>query len=218
MTQDESYRQKLDDRARSLNYWLAAAGVLTTLVLAKGIALDFLTSQRLTDLADQAETEFWQIQARAEAVETTLGLSESALRNLERSAVSSALTHGGDWADTAEIDVFLGYLGYDSFLDTTGELREDQIVGVGVSLEVGEEYRFVAVCDGYCSDLDLMLHADAKRVEIDELPDALPMIDYSPNESGEFEVVVSMFSCQAEDGCEWRLRGFVEEEPEPSGM
>jgi hypothetical protein len=67
VSQDESYRRQLDERARNLNYWLIAAGVLTTLVLTKGIALDLITSQRLAEIAGAAEEKaesIFQLSAR----------------------------------------------------------------------------------------------------------------------------------------------------------
>lgn len=50
MPTEDSYREKLDARARILNWWLAGAAVLCTLVavlativLAKGVAIDIST-------------------------------------------------------------------------------------------------------------------------------------------------------------------------------
>ena len=224
MTKDESYRQKLDDRAKNINYWLVAAGVLTTLVLTKGIALDFITTQRLTEITEAAEEEAARVFRRSAQLDPLL---EQVKEETERIRVMSALLASqlplsspirDDWNDTSEMEEFLGYLGYEPFVDTSGaNLQDDDDTSIEVSLEVGKEYRFVALCDADCSDLDLMLRrrSDGEAVQTDDLPDALPIVDYSPDASGgEFELVVGMFSCQDLNGCAWRLRGFRADRPQ----
>jgi len=86
-----------------------------------------------------------------------------------------------------------------------GSLATDQAVRIPVSARQGLEYRIVGVCDQDCWDLDLALYDSAGgEVASDFLEDALPILAFSPESDGSFEVEVIMVACGLEP-CGFRL-------------
>ena len=86
-------------------------------------------------------------------------------------------------------------------------LQGDNTETVTVDMEAGWRYTFIGACDDNCIDLDLVLRLEDRELEMDALLDALPIIEYSPEASAEFEIDVHMVTCDVAD-CSWRLRGF----------
>ncbi len=76
-------------------------------------------------------------------------------------------------------------------------LEQSSSEKVTVTLTAGLEYQFLGVCDNDCSDLDLTLYdpsgdAVATDVELDDTPILL----YTPIRSGNFQIEISMVSCE----------------------
>jgi hypothetical protein len=79
----------------------------------------------------------------------------------------------------------------------TGALAVNESQRVVVNLVGGREYVIVGVCDGDCTDLDLVLYHGAEDEVISEdfEPDDVPMVTASPTESGRYHVEVLMAGC-----------------------
>jgi hypothetical protein len=165
VSQDESYRRQLDERARNLNYWLLAAGVLLTLVLAQGIVLDFTVFQQVRAAAGEAEEAAESLVQRSAQLDSLLKQAEEEveqIRIMSAQLASDRRADGqlDDW--TLEMEEFLGDLGYERF-ETFGEdsqkdsqkLEKGQTATENVRLESGKEYRFVAVSEGVATRADL---------------------------------------------------------------
>ena len=80
-----------------------------------------------------------------------------------------------------------------------GMLREGNDSRFSVSLQSGVEYRIIGFCDEDCDDLDLTLYdSDGDLIEEDILMDAAPLLSFTANTSGRFEVEVAMVVCSLE--------------------
>jgi hypothetical protein len=78
----------------------------------------------------------------------------------------------------------------------TGSVASGQSTSRLVRLRSGAEYAFIAACDDYCSDIDLFLYdRSGVLVDSDEGPDDYPLITYFPVSSGNYRLVVKMYSC-----------------------
>lgn len=75
-----------------------------------------------------------------------------------------------------------------------------------VELESGNQYFVVGVCDGGCSDLDLVLTRGSEEVEADRKLDDVPMLAIS-GESGTFVLSVQMATCSSSE-CHYGVRIF----------
>lgn len=76
-----------------------------------------------------------------------------------------------------------------------------------LDLEDGTEYVVVGVCDGDCSDLDLVLTDDeGEEVESDRAMDDVPVLTIS-GQSGSFVLSVQMATCSA-SRCGYGVRVF----------
>ena len=203
MPTDDSYREKLDARAENLNRWLMGAAVLftllavlTALVLAKGVALDMATSELINRELDRIQDRFRELDLGLVDGERLL----ESLEAVERLAEATALDGIGDILESTGEQVVV----------ESGTLQNSEAATVNVELEEGWDYTFIGICDDDCIDLDLVLRLDDTEVEIDDLLDALPIINYSPNASGEFKLDVRMVECAIER-CSWQLEGFRRE-------
>ena len=92
---------------------------------------------------------------------------------------------------------------YDALVRTeqilNGELGEDDEASFPVRLMAGMKYRFSGVCDMDCGDLDLLVQdSGGKTVAEDVLPDDFPVVEFEPDQDGEFTLVVRMFECSVE--------------------
>lgn len=103
------------------------------------------------------------------------------------------------------------YLAFPSFEENesgtrSGRLEPRSEQTFNVSLERGRRSVFLARCDQNCLDLDLSLSDPGGDVVIeDSLPDSIPLLEYTPDESGQFVLEVKMFMCAVQD-CGWELR------------
>ena len=76
-----------------------------------------------------------------------------------------------------------------------------------LELEAGSQYFVVGVCDGDCSDLDLVLtDSDGDEVEADREMDDVPMLAID-GQSGNFVLTVQMATCGARE-CHYGVRVF----------
>jgi hypothetical protein len=88
-----------------------------------------------------------------------------------------------------------------------GSLDEGEDEEFELELEAGLQYFVVAVCDGDCSDLDLVLtDSDGEEVEADREMDDVPMLAIE-DQSGTFVLSVQMATCSA-NPCYYGVRVF----------
>jgi hypothetical protein len=78
-----------------------------------------------------------------------------------------------------------------------GELGDDATASVTVSLDAGEDYVIVGVCDEDCNDLDLTLYSGATKVAEDVAEDDAPVLTVSPSSDRTYRISVSMASCSS---------------------
>jgi len=87
----------------------------------------------------------------------------------------------------------------------TGSLADDGAGTIPIQLEADTEYRLSGLCDSDCTDLDLRLRdPEGKQVAEDVLLDAFPVLLFTPEEAGEFSLVVEMIECSVEP-CYWKV-------------
>jgi len=98
-----------------------------------------------------------------------------------------------------------------------GSLNNDQAIKLPVTLQESMEYRVVGVCDQDCFDLDLALFdSSGAQVSSDYLDDALPIMAYVPDTTGEYQVEVIMIACGIEP-CAFRFATFAWSEEAGAG-
>lgn len=81
----------------------------------------------------------------------------------------------------------------------TGSLNVDSGEDHWITLEGGEEYALLGVCDQDCEDIDLFLY-DEKGNEIDSdvLDDDVPVVLVSPSRRTRYRVQIKMYDCDVE--------------------
>ena len=80
-----------------------------------------------------------------------------------------------------------------------GELNAGTSDTYELMLEQGIAYKFVAVCDSDCLDVDLWIaDPSGQEVAVDELDDAIPIVDLVPESNGVFTIGVEMIECVSE--------------------
>lgn len=88
-----------------------------------------------------------------------------------------------------------------------GTLPQGEDEEFELDLEAGATYFVVGVCDGDCSDLDLVLTSrGGEEVEADRELDDVPMLAIE-NQSGSFVLSVQMATCGASE-CHYGVRVF----------
>lgn len=87
-----------------------------------------------------------------------------------------------------------------------GTLPQGEDEEFEVELASGSQYFVVGVCDGGCSDLDLVLSRGSDEVESDRKLDDVPMLAIS-GESGTFVLSVQMATCSSSE-CHYGVRIF----------
>lgn len=89
---------------------------------------------------------------------------------------------------------------------SSGRLASSGEEEIRFRLEEGNAMAVTARCGGDC---DLTLFGpDGSEKASDWLPDRYPVLDYTPEQSGEFSIRVTMFDCPDSSGegeCEWEL-------------
>lgn len=88
----------------------------------------------------------------------------------------------------------------------TGTLPQGEDEEFELELEAGTQYIVVGVCDGGCSDLDLVLTRGDDEVEADRELDDVPMLAIE-NQSGTFVLSVQMATCSSSQ-CHYGVRVF----------
>jgi hypothetical protein len=80
-----------------------------------------------------------------------------------------------------------------------GALEEGQQYSITFPLGGGAEYVILGVCDGDCSDLDLLLvDASSQVIDTDFEPDDVPIVGASVDRTGSYTLTVSMAECSIE--------------------
>lgn len=88
-----------------------------------------------------------------------------------------------------------------------GTLPQGEDEEFELDLEAGSTYFVVGVCDGDCSDLDLVLTSrNGEEVEADRELDDVPMLAIE-NQSGSFVLSVQMATCSSSE-CHYGVRVF----------
>jgi hypothetical protein len=82
-----------------------------------------------------------------------------------------------------------------------------------VSLEGGEPYAILAVCDEECYDIDLVLTDPADSTVVQDLRiDDTPVLEFTAPVTGQYRLETVMFSCRV-DSCAWSGQIFRHEAP-----
>lgn len=80
-----------------------------------------------------------------------------------------------------------------------GALQAGRQMTFPVQLESGVEYTIVGICDEDCTDLDLaLLDSDGTELESDYLVDAEPVLSFTADGSGWYDVRLDMVTCSIE--------------------
>jgi len=88
----------------------------------------------------------------------------------------------------------------------TGRLVADRSELVRIEVP-GGDIHFIGVCDGGCSDVDLIVRdSSGREVGRDLEPDDVPVVSVAGAASGRYTVEVSMVTCTGE--CEWGVGVF----------
>jgi hypothetical protein len=112
---------------------------------------------------------------------------------------------------TTQLDSAVVLMGGQGFVPADeavrGTLAEGDDEEFELELESGTQYFVVGVCDGGCSDLDLVLtDGDGDEVEADREMDDVPMLAIE-GQSGNFVLSVQMATCSSSE-CHYGIRVF----------
>jgi len=100
----------------------------------------------------------------------------------------------------------------------TGSLPARRQLTYPIQLEGGQGYMVIGFCDGDCDDLDLvLLDLMGNELESDLMLDAEPVLLFTPEETGQFEVRVDMVNCSVEP-CSYAIGVFEGEVDDVLGM
>lgn len=91
-------------------------------------------------------------------------------------------------------------------------LKPKDSIGFGRTLQAGESYVFVAGGDDDVKDLDLfVVDSEGNRVATDSKADATPMVEFSPEKTGQYAVRIRLFGASRASFCAlgvFRKNGF----------
>ncbi|WP_420128392.1 hypothetical protein [Longimicrobium sp.] len=112
---------------------------------------------------------------------------------------------------TTQLDSAVVLMGGNNFVPADeavlGTLGEGEDEEFELDLEAGNQYFVVGVCDGGCSDMDLVLtNSSGQEVEADREMDDVPMLAIE-GQSGSFVLSVQMATCSS-DECHYGVRVF----------
>lgn len=80
---------------------------------------------------------------------------------------------------------------------TYGKLDDDDYTYYTFTLKSYWTYRITAVCDGDCSDIDLVLYDENDNMIDDDLEtDDYPIVGCKPSWTGKFKLKVKMVNCR----------------------
>ncbi|MFC1575565.1 PPC domain-containing protein [Gemmatimonadota bacterium] len=81
----------------------------------------------------------------------------------------------------------------------TGALQTDRALPFPTQLQAGSEYIVIGFCDADCGDLDLfLLDPSGNEIQSDVLPDKEPVLAFTAEATGRYQVRVDMVACSAE--------------------
>jgi hypothetical protein len=92
----------------------------------------------------------------------------------------------------------------------SGSLPQGASRALSVNVPAGALFAVAGVCDGACSDLDLVL-SDARRIPValDTEPDGFPVLVLQSPRPGPYALRVEMVACAAA-ACEWAVALFTQ--------
>lgn len=91
---------------------------------------------------------------------------------------------------------------------SSGSLDAGQDSSFEWDFEAGTDYKLVGICDEQCQNMDLRVVSSGTTIREDTLPDAVPIVDFTPETQGRYTVLVSMISCES-DPCQWSVQGYA---------
>lgn len=125
-------------------------------------------------------------------------------------ALLSTPAHAQPGIVTTQLDSAVVLMGGNGFVPADdavrGTLPEGEDEEFELELEAGTQYFVVGVCDGGCSDLDLVLTRGDDEIESDRELDDVPMLAIQ-NQSGTFVLSVQMATCSSNE-CHYGVRVF----------
>jgi hypothetical protein len=125
-------------------------------------------------------------------------------------ALLSTPAHAQPGIVTTQLDSAVVLMGGNGFVPADdavrGTLPEGEDEEFELELEAGTQYFVVGVCDGGCSDLDLVLTRGDDEIEADRELDDVPMLAIQ-NQSGTFVLSVQMATCSSNE-CHYGVRVF----------
>jgi hypothetical protein len=91
-----------------------------------------------------------------------------------------------------------GFSGY-TLIDSYGEkLQDNSSASLPLTLAQGIDYTILGVCDEDCGDIDLSLYDENRNlISSDNQQDSLPVVNATPQWSGDFYLEVGMQNCPA---------------------
>ena len=99
----------------------------------------------------------------------------------------------------------------------TGTLGAGESERVQVHTCSDMEYTAHGFCGSDCSDLDLTAYKELGEVmDSDVLPDAVPMVHFTPTACGFTTLSVKMVECNG--SCEWAVQLYIDDPTAPSGV
>lgn len=98
----------------------------------------------------------------------------------------------------------------------TGSLGRRESVNVQIHTCSGVVYTAQGICDAGCTDFDLTaLDSSALVLDEDVLADDVPVLIFTPAESGIITLSVKMVSCST-DSCDWGVQLFIDDALAPA--
>ena len=84
----------------------------------------------------------------------------------------------------------------------TGRLLEGQVDTYNISIGSSNRRKaFLAVCDNYCSDIDLRAYKNGRLMAEDISSDDYPVILIEPGFEGRVQIRITMVDCSTSDAC-----------------
>ena len=97
----------------------------------------------------------------------------------------------------------------------SGTLERGESASVQLHTCAGIEYRAVGLCDLGCTDFDLTAYESSAAVlDSDVLTDDVPVLFFTPAESGMTTLAVEMVSCAG--SCDWGVQLFIDDTTAPA--
>lgn len=97
----------------------------------------------------------------------------------------------------------------------TGTLNARESATVEVHTCSGIRYTAQGICDAGCTDFDLTAYdSSAELLDSDVLPDDVPILNFTPAESGMTTLAVEMVSCTG--SCDWAVQLVIDDATAPA--